>query len=399
MPVLRCGRGWRDLLRPSSAWAPLYLLSLYLFLNATWAANQLFALGSAAIFTGVILIVCASTRAVPHIPLTLLRRAALAFAVGAFLGTIYLLLELVTHLSIMRWALNSIDLLQRNAKHMQIVHGEVTKIKSSVLDRNVATITFNLWPALLVLTNIDSRHRFILAIMGFILTAAAILISEHDSSQVALLLSPLIFFSALFWPRLTVQGLATTWCLAFVLVLPAVLAAYKAELHKASWLPSSARHRVIIWEYTAERVPDHLWGGIGVASTPTLKPKRDIQEKPSGFRFARSTGEHAHDLFLQTWYELGVLGVFLIAFAGAAVALAFYSLPIQAIAFVAATFFVCIAIEAFAWSIWQTWLMCAVGLLAVYVQVASYASSNIRATAFVHSDPLASRPRSCDCDL
>ena len=50
----------------------------------------------------------------------------------------------------MRWALNSIDLLQRNAKHMQIVHGEVTKIKSSVLDRNVAIITFNLWLALLV---------------------------------------------------------------------------------------------------------------------------------------------------------------------------------------------------------------------------------------------------------
>jgi len=128
------------------------------------------------------------------------------------------------------------------------VHGEVTKIKSSVLDRNVAIITFNLWLALLVLTNIDSRHRFILAVMGFMLTAAAIFISEHDSSQVALLLSPLIFFSALFWPRLTVQGLATTWCLAFVLVLPAVLAAYKAELHEASWLPSSARHRVIIWE-------------------------------------------------------------------------------------------------------------------------------------------------------
>jgi hypothetical protein len=48
-------------------------------------------------------------------------------------------------------------------------------------------------------------------------------------------------------------------------------------------------------------------------------------------------------------------------------------LPIQAVAFVAATFFVCVAIEAFAWSIWQTWLMCAVGLLAIYVRVASYA--------------------------
>jgi O-Antigen ligase len=373
VPLLRCGRGWRDLLRPSSAWVPLYFLALYLFLNAIWAANQLFALGSAALFTAVILIVCASSRAVPQIPPILLRRAAFAFAAGTFLGTIYLLLELVTHMSIMRWALNSIDLLQRNAKHMQIVQGQVTKIKPSVLDRNVAIITFNLWSALLVLTKIETRHRLILAVMFFTLTAAAIFTSEHDSSQVALLLSPLIFFSALFWPRLTVQGLATTWCLAFVLVLPAVLAAYKAELHTASWLPTSARHRVIIWEYTAERVPDHLWGGIGAASTPTLKPKRDIQEKPSGFRFARSTGEHAHDLFLQAWYELGVAGVFLIAFAGAAVALAIYSLPIQAVAFVAATFFVCVAIEAFAWSIWQTWLMCAVGLLAIYVRVASYA--------------------------
>jgi O-antigen ligase len=157
-----------------------------------------------------------------------------------------------------------------------------------------------------------------------------------------------------------------------------VLAAYKAELHTASWLPTSARHRVIIWEYTAERVPDHLWGGIGAASTPTLKPKRDIQEKPKGSRFERTTGEHAHDLFLQALYELGVVGVFLIAFAGASVALAIYSLPSQAVAFVAATFFVCVAIEAFAWSIWQTWLMCAVGLLAIYVQVTGYAFKNCK---------------------
>ena len=378
MPLLRCGRGWRDLLRPSFAWAPLYFLSLYLYLNTIWAANQLFALASAGLFTGVILIVCASSRAVPHIPPVLLRRAALAFAAGTFLGALYLLFELVTHASMMRLALNSIDLLQRNAKHMHIVDGEVTKIKLSILDRSAAIVTFNLWPTLLVLSNIESRNRLVLSAVFFIITAVAIFFSEHDSSQVALLFSPLIFFSASFWPRLTVKVLATTWCLAFVLVLPTVLAAYKAELHTASWLPTSARHRVIIWEYTAERVPDHLWGGIGAASTPTLKPKRDIQEKPKGSRFERTTGEHAHDLFLQALYELGVVGVFLIAFAGASVALAIYSLPSQAVAFVAATFFVCVAIEAFAWSIWQTWLMCAVGLLAVYVQVTGYAFKNCK---------------------
>ena len=31
-----------------------------------------------------------------------------------------------------------------------------------------------------------------------------------------------------------------------------------------SWLPDSARARIILWEYIAERVLEHPWLGIGV---------------------------------------------------------------------------------------------------------------------------------------
>jgi O-antigen ligase len=387
LPALRHCSGWRALLAPDAYWTPFFLLAFYLFLNTTWAADQPFALGSAAVFLGVSLIVCAASRSVAYLPQTLLHRAALAFAIGAFLGAFYLLFELLTDASIVRMALNAIDLLQRNAKHMVIFRGEVIEVKRSILDRNAAIVMFSLWPVLLVLTNLESRRRqLILGSAFFALAAVTILLSEHDSSKVALIFSPLVFICAWFWPRATVVGLAAAWCLAFMLVLPAVFGAYKAELHMAQWLPSSARHRVIIWDYTAERVPDHLWRGIGAASTPALKPKRETAEKPAGFRFPRSTGEHAHDLFLQTWYELGVIGVILVAYAGAATAIGIYLLPSVAVPFASAAFFVCVAIETFAWSVWQMWLMCAVGLLVIYLQVAAQCHGLLHRTLALRSE-------------
>jgi hypothetical protein len=386
LSALRCGSGLRELLTPSATWTPFALLALYLFLNATWAADQPAAFGTAALFLAASLIVCASIRAVACLPQALLHRAALAFTIGAFIGALFLLFELLTHALIMRTALNSIDLLQRNPKHMVISHGEVTKIKPSVLDQNVAIVIFNLWPGLLVLKKVEGGTRRLTAIGTFFaLIAITVLISAHHSSKVALISSPLIFLCAWIWPRVTVSSLAVLWCLAFVLVLPAVFAAYKAELHMAPWLTRSARHRVILWEYTAERVPDHLWRGIGAASTPALKPTPNVAERPEGFIVQPSTGEHAHDLYLQTWYELGVLGVILVAWAGAATAIGIYLLPSGAQPFAAPTFFVCFAIEAFAWGMWQPWLVCAVALMVMYLQVASDASEDDR--------PAPNRPR------
>ena len=372
LPPLRRGCNWRWLLKPNVALIAFLLLALYVLLNAIWAASHVAALGKAALLLGVALITFAASEAVAEMDERQLRRTAYAFTAGAFLGALFLLFELLTDGAITRLAMNSISWLHpNNAKHVVISHGEVTKLKLPTLNQNVAMLMFHLWPGLLILKTLESGARRLVLIGLFLLAIAVpIAISEHDSSQVALIGSLLIFPVAWTWPRVVVRTLAAVWCIAFILVLPLDFLAYKAELHMAPWLPSSARARVILWEYTAERVLDHPWLGIGAASTPALKEQRELAERPTGFVYPRMTGEHAHDLFLQTWYELGVVGAVLIAFTGVAMALRIPLLPIVAQPFATATFSVFVSIAAFAWGIWQTWLMCAVGLMLLYLRIA-----------------------------
>jgi O-antigen ligase len=108
--------------------------------------------------------------------------------------------------------------------------------------------------------------------------------------------------------------------------------------------------------------------GIGADSTPAVKAKAvAAPEKPEGFVFRRTTGQHAHNLFLQSWYELGLFGTILVAIAGAAAALRLLLLPLEAQAYGAAAFTLFAVIAAFAWGMWQVWLVCAIGLLPLYL--------------------------------
>jgi O-antigen ligase len=377
VPVLRRGSDWRQLFRPNAALVAALLVVLYVFLNATWAVDRGVAFGKAALLLGVVLITFAAGRATIEWDEPQLRPAALSFAAGVFLGALLLLFELLTDGALTRLVMNSVALLHPDkAKHVVILEGRVTKISLAEFNQSAAILMFNLWAGLLALRTVEGgTRRAILASLLFLAVAVPVLISEHDSSQLALVGSLLIFSLAWMWRRQVIRALALLWCMAFVLALPLSFFAYKAELHMAPWLPESARARVIIWEYTAERVLDHPWLGIGADATRALRGQRETAEQPEGFIFKRTTAWHAHDLFLQTWYELGLVGVILIGLAGAAVALRMSLLPFESQPFAAATFAVFMAMAAFAWGIWQTWLMCAVALMLLYLGVAARASA------------------------
>jgi hypothetical protein len=213
-------------------------------------------------------------------------------------------------------------------------------------------------------------------VLFFAAIAAVIALSEHDSSQVALIVSSLVVILAWKWQSLVIRALAVCWCAAFVLVLPASFAAYESGLHLADWLPKSARARVILWEYTAEQTLNRPLLGVGADSTPRLSIEQKgtlTPERPEGFVFARRTGHHAHNIFLQTWYELGAVGALLLAVAGAAVVLLIFLLPVSAQPFAAGAFAAFATVGAFAWGMWQSWFMCGVALLPIYLRVATAA--------------------------
>jgi ABC-type multidrug transport system fused ATPase/permease subunit len=367
--ALRRGLPWRDLLKPNAALFALLAVSAYAGLTAIWAADPEAALSKCGLLLATTLVAFAASAAIPTLDAGQVRRASQAFVAGAFCAAGFVAIELLSDGAITRAAMNTFPAFRpERAKHVTIHHDRVTKINLSEFNQDIAILALLLWPGLLALRALDGPRRRLLTVLFFLALAVPIAISEHDSSQAGLVASLLILPLAWVNPRAVVRGLAIAWCLGFVLVIPLDFLAFKADLHQAKWLPMSARARIIIWEYTAERVLEKPFLGIGADSTPAMmvKPK-DPSERPKGFVIRRTTGQHAHNLFLQSWYELGVFGVILAAIAGAAVALRILLLPAAAQAYGAACFTMVAVIAAFAWGMWQIWLICAVGLLPLYL--------------------------------
>ena len=371
--ALRRGLPWRDLLQPNAALIALIAVALYAALSAVWAANPEGALSKAALLAAATLVVFAARAAIATLDAPEVGRAARAFLAGVLCGAGFLTIELLTDGALTRFTMNTFPVFRPDgAKHLTIEDGRVTRMNLSEFNQHVAIVALLLWPGLLALrAAFQGSNRVIATVLFFVALAVPIGISEHDSSQVGIIASLLVFALAWSWPRATIRGLAAMWCLGFVLVLPLDFLAFKADLHQAHWLPNSARARIIIWEYTAERVLERPWLGIGADSTPALKAKKDASEWPEGFVYKRTTGQHAHNLFLQVWYELGLAGAILAAVAGAAVVLRIPSLPLAAQAYGAASFALFAVMAAFAWGVWQIWLMCAFALLPLYLAMAA----------------------------
>ena len=372
--ALRRGAAFRALIVPNAGMLALVALGFYAALSSAWAVDQAAALSAGALFTATALTTFAAAAAIPSLDKGQVRRASSAFVAGACSAALFVTIELLTQGALTRGVMNAFPILQpHDVKRVTIEGGRVTSMKLAELNQNVAIVAFLLWPGLLALaTLLEPQRRKLLCGLFLIALAIPIFLSEHDSSQIGVIASALILPLAFADARTVIRGLALAWCLGFVLVLPLDFLAYKAGLHQAEWLPNSARARIIIWEYTAERVLERPLAGIGAESTPAARAKAAVpMEKPEGFVQARSTGHHAHSLFLQTWYELGLLGAILAAIAGATIALRLLLLPEQAQPFGAAAFTLFAVIATFAWGMWQGWLIGAVALLALYLLMAA----------------------------
>ena len=376
IPYLRRGNDWRHLIWPIKDIVPVLLVAVYVLIGALWAVKPSAAVEKSALLFAVTLVAYAASRAITALYEQELSQAARAFAIGAFIGALYVLFELLTNGAITRLVVNASSWLKpENVKHAKILDGEVTKFNVAEFRQNTALLAFHLWPALLALTAVSGRARRA-TWMSLLVVAIAvpILVSDRMSSQLAMVSSALVFALAYVWRRAVARVLAALWCLGFVLILPAAFFAYKADLHLATWIPHSARARMIVWEFTAERVLERPWLGIGAGSTPALRVSRKKAEQPKGFAYPRTTGSHAHNLFLQTWYELGLVGAILVAIAGALLVLRISLLPMEAQPFAAATFTSFMATVSTSSSMWQAWLVCGVGLMLLYLLLAARAT-------------------------
>jgi O-antigen ligase len=373
--ALNHGRSFKELFRFDLGLALFTVVTAYLFVNATWSLDPGRAVGKAAWFAGVVLLTYASCRALRTWEREQMRVAVNSFLIGLATGTAFVLFQIATDALLTRLLYNVLPFTRPDsAKDLVLQNGHVIKIKAFELNRNVAVLLLMFWSALLCLGQLKERRWRVLAIAGLCVAAAAsIILSEHEASKAGLLFSVIAFALALPWPKIMRRLIWVGWCLAFILVIPLVLTAFKADLHQAEWLPLSARARVILWAYTAEQIPKAPLLGIGLTSTRKmdLDPEARLEMiKPKGYVYAWRAGSHAHNEFLQSWYELGVIGVLLLMAAGSSVILAVGRLPEPTQPYVLAEITAFVMIAAFSWGMWQSWLMAVTGLTTLYVALA-----------------------------
>jgi O-antigen ligase len=375
----RRGARWRDLLYPTPAFVGCLVFAVYVLLNATWSADPATGLRKATVFASLVLLCFAAANSVVQSEQKTDHRSGLFLAAGVFVGALFVLAELLTHGVASSFAMNWVSILYPHSpENIQIVDGRVVRIKLDQMNHNVGIVMLGLWPGLLALTSLKGFIRTTAVAVFFVTIGVVVMISAHAASQMALLGSTIIVAAMWYWPRYVVRVLAMLWCLSFVFVIPASLAAYQKGLHLETWLPNSARQRIIIWQYTAEQVFNHPWIGVGVESTPVLNRQQTSAgiEQPEGFVYPRSLGSHAHNIYLQTWFELGAVGAILLAVAGAAVIAIIAFLPTSVQPFAAGSLTAFAIVAAFSWNMWQVWFMCSAALLPLYLRVAAATVEN-----------------------
>ncbi|MEW5963934.1 MAG: O-antigen ligase family protein [Pseudomonadota bacterium] len=295
--------------------------------------------------------------------------------IGLLIGLSYFLVELLSGQAIKIWLYNFIDLSPADLPHGHYFRwrrGDIVRISPVDLTRNASSITLVMWGAMLAaIGSLEGRSGKIVAAVIALLAVAVVALGTQETSKLALVVGLATFAAALLSRDWTWRLMAAGWLFACLLVMPLALALHKLDLHNASFVPKSGQHRIIIWNYTAERALQAPVLGIGMHSTHELGPSlRSSTPAAKGETQARTLSRHAHNVYLQTWFELGAVGALLLALTGLATLWLVRGLPAGAQPYALATFACAAVLGGASYGMWQIWYMAMYGMAFVIMGLA-----------------------------
>lgn len=360
--------------RPLSALAiALLSFGFYISLNAAWSVDPLEAYVKVGYYWFLSITVYLSVLGLASLEHPFLRRLVEGLLAGLLLAGLILAVEVLFDQPLRRGLYNAVPALRGPVKNLEIMQGQVQAIGLQTLNRSVAILCFLLWPAILMLSGFSrlGRYRLPAALAVLLVSALVVFSSEHETSMLALVASIVAFAGLMLAPSLMRALILAGWLVASLLIVPIAATAYGAGLFKAGWIPETGRNRIILWAVTANEVRKAPYLGVGVGSTKELDEQAAPKaQKPADHTYPLRTGRHAHNVFMQTWYELGAAGALILSAIGVCAWLVLGRLEpnLQPYAFAS---FVCAAvIGAFSWGMWQTWFMAAYAIWALALALA-----------------------------
>lgn len=268
--------------------------------------------------------------------------------------------------------------------------GKLVRIYNTDLTRNAFGMPLLLWPALLGVAGITGgRLRLAIRLLVLVAVVAAILASTNETAKIALG-AGLAVYALAFLSRTWARNLVIAGALAASLAtIPIVKTMHAAGLANASWLPASGRSRIMIWNYTVDAVPQHWVGGIGARMTYHMHEKlspapnsgdaawyKDPKGTPPG-----KLSLHSHNMFVQTWFELGAVGAILLAVFLMSIGMAMARLGDIEARHGLAMFASAMVLAASSYGMWQLWFTAMFALAAALFMVAASACQTAPADA------------------
>jgi O-antigen ligase len=364
----------QDLLKPGAGdrakaffLRPELAFSAWILIACAWSVTPLKSFNE-AIFLSLLMVHALFLATVfDKIEMEDIAAVARGFLVGFILAGLFVVYEIWMQQAIVRLVLSYFPELERGiGKHGTIVNGQVVWMTGGIGNRPIAVISLLWGPAVLAARlYTEGRVRWAAYAAIFVFSIVVLLHpkSESQSAQlvtaVALVALPLAY--AL--PRVSYW----LWDLAFAgllfLVIPISLGLFAFDMHKNPSLFASARARVIIWDFTAQRYLENPILGVGTSATRPLDEERVRQglvTRPPDFVVAPQTRAHPHNIYLQIWYELGIPGVLAFAALGFALLRKLLLMGPRSYPMGVAQAAVCMTVLVPVYGLWQNWFQCAI---------------------------------------
>jgi O-antigen ligase len=251
--------------------------------------------------------------------------------------------------------------------------GWIVALVKHASNKNTAAAMILTWPWLLVSATLARRPwQQVLRYGTAAALVTAILLSDHETSKVAIVASVIVFLLATLSRQLAFALVAVAWFAATLVIVPAAMFAYGSGAHLIEAVQYSGRHRLVIWGVTAERALDRPLRGHGLASTRVIDEMTPPEQRRPvpGTNIPQGTNMHSHNVFLQTWHETGMPGALLLFLAGLPVLAWLAARPATTARYLYAGFIAALVLASLSWSLVASWYIATFALAAIWMLIA-----------------------------
>lgn len=365
--------GFFQFSRPALRLAPVVLCLLvfltYAGLSALWApapATSLLSAGSAVLIAAGAFMLQRLLRAAP---LDAALHIAEGLWIGFAVGLVYALVETLSDQAIKIWAYNALGLkpgMLTPARYFTWQDGRLIAVHSDDLKRNALAIPLILWPSLMTTRALSYAWRTSVAAFLVLMSALVVFAEPGQTAKLALIVGSLAFVLARLAPRTALSGMMFVWILVCLGAIPTALLLHKLDLQNASWLQPSGQQRILIWNEIAHLALQSPFLGVGADMTYVLKPL--LHETPkTAPDFAGYGIPHPHNVYLQVWVELGLVGILLLTLMGISCLILIWRLSAAERPYACGLFAASATSIGASYGMWQIWFMSIFGfVLALY---------------------------------